>query len=183
MIIWTLYKLERNEQSLICIFNFNGENITHKSKNTSYKSSNDLQAVIGSITDTPDLHPAAGESTFHPSLSTTMDLTKDWSKDVRVVDLVGKVTTVGAVIQKQKKCKRTINHSRSGAPGNIWPDHLLMIIRKILWRHLGPESPRTALITHCAIKANVSIISGWWESNWLEASNSLETLQIFLVTS
>lgn len=40
-----------------------------------------------------------------------MDLTKDWSKDVRVVDLVGKVTTVGAVIQKQKKCKRTINHS------------------------------------------------------------------------
>lgn len=46
-----------------------------------------------------------------PSLSTTMDLTKDWSKDVRVVDLVGKVTTVGAVIQKQKKCKWTINHS------------------------------------------------------------------------
>lgn len=63
MIIWTLYKLERNEQSLICIFNCNGENITHKPKHTSYKSSNDLQAVIGSITDTPDLHPAAGEST------------------------------------------------------------------------------------------------------------------------
>lgn len=134
MIIWTLYKLERNEQSLICIFSFNGENITHKSKNTSYKSSNDLQAVIGSITDTPDVHPAAGESTsVHrmmvfppPSLSTTMDLTKDWSKDVRVVDLVGKVTTVGAVIQKQKKCKWTINHSRlellgtSGLMGCGW---------------------------------------------------------------
>lgn len=61
-----------------------------------------------------------------------MDLTNDWSKGVRVGDLVEKVTAVGAIIQKQKKYKRTMNHSLSGAPGNIWPDGVWMIIRKNL---------------------------------------------------
>ena len=77
----------------------------------------------------------------------TMAKTKELSKDVRdkIVDLhkagmgyktiakqLGeKVTTVGAIIRKWKKHKRTVNLPRSGAPCKISPCGVAMIMRTV----------------------------------------------------
>lgn len=77
----------------------------------------------------------------------TMAKTKELSKDVRdkIVDLhkagmgyktiakqLGeKVTTVGAIIRKWKKHKRTVNLPRPGAPCKISPRGVAMIMRTV----------------------------------------------------
>ncbi len=77
----------------------------------------------------------------------TMAKTKELSKDVRdkIVDLhkaamsyktiakqlVEKVTTVGVIIRKWKKHKMTVNLPRTGAPCNISPRGVSMIMRTV----------------------------------------------------
>ena len=87
-----------------------------------------------------------------PTSPTTMGKTKELSKDVRdkTVDLhkaemgyktiskkLDEKTTVGAIIQKWKKYKTTINRPRSGAPCKILPHGVRMITRKVR------DQPRT----------------------------------------
>ncbi len=76
-----------------------------------------------------------------------MTKTKELSKDVRdkIVDLHkagigyntiamqlgGKVTTIGVFIHKWKKHKITVNLPRSGAPCNISPREVTMIMRTV----------------------------------------------------
>uniref|UniRef100_A0AAY5JZJ1 Transposase Tc1-like domain-containing protein n=1 Tax=Esox lucius TaxID=8010 RepID=A0AAY5JZJ1_ESOLU len=82
----------------------------------------------------------------------TMAKTKELSKDVRdkIVDLhkagmgyktiakqLGEVTTVGAIIQKWRKHKRTVNLPRSGAPCKILPCGVEMIMKSVM------NQPRT----------------------------------------
>ena len=79
----------------------------------------------------------------------TMAKIRELCKDIRhkIVDLhkaemgyrtIGKqlgekATTVGAIIRKWKKFKRTINHPGSGAPCKISPRGASMIMRKVMW--------------------------------------------------
>ena len=90
-----------------------------------------------------------------------MAKTEELSKDVRdkIVDLhkagmgyktiakqLGeKVTTVGAIIRKRKKHKRTVNLPRSGAPCKISPCGVAMIMRMV-WNQ--PRTTREDLVNN-----------------------------------
>ena len=87
-----------------------------------------------------------------------MAKTKELSKDVRD-KLREKVTTVGAIIRKWKKHKRTVNLPRSGAPYKISPRGVAMIMKTVR------NHPRTREDPVNDLKTAGTMVSGHQENN------------------